>query len=247
MDNDYRSANNTNTDKNTLKTLSQHRNEVVRAAVAYNSNSDTETLLSLVGDKSKCVRDNLHNNRSTFDGSHYVVKFTKNIKFRLICEDDADFILSLRLNEKLNKNLSKVENNLKKQIHWIKEYKKKEEKRLEFYFIIESLDDEKLGAVRLYDFIEDSFCWGSWLLKIDSPNYASIESALSVYEFGFERLGFQHSHFDVRKGNEKVIKFHKRFGANIVDEDELNFYFKFDKETYYSSKVKYTKFFTPNN
>jgi len=34
----------------------------------------------------------------------------------------------------------------------------------------------------------------------------------------------------VRKGNNKVIAFHKRFGAKIVNEDELNYYFIFEKK-----------------
>ena len=57
----------------------------------------------------------------------------------------------------------------------------------------------------------ESFCWGSWLIKEDAPKTTAIESSLQIYEFGFYSLGF-----DVRKGNDKVIAFHQRFGAKII-------------------------------
>ena len=113
------------------------------------------------------------------------------------------------------------------QKEWIKNYKQREKDKKEFYFLIESKDEEKLGLVRMYDFRNDSFCWGSWLIKEDAPKTTAIESALQIYEFGFYSLGFEKSHFDVRKGNDKVISFHQRFGAKIVDEDELDYFFNF--------------------
>lgn len=66
---------------------------------------------------------------------------------------------------------------------------------------------------------EDSFCWGSWIIKDSSPSYVAIESALCIYEFAFNTLGFRQSHFDVRKNNVKVVAFHQRCKARIVRED----------------------------
>ncbi len=99
-----------------------------------------------------------------------------------------------------------------------------------------------LGLVRVYDLKKDSFCWGSWLIKNGAPKSTAIESSLQIYEFGFGELGFQQSHFDVRKENQKVVVFHERFGAVRVNEDELNYYFIFKESTYQNTKRKYKKF-----
>ena len=177
-----------------------------------------------------------------------VKNITKHIYFKLVEADDAVFILSLRTDESKNKYLSHVNSELASQKQWIIDYKLRELKNLEYYYIIMSKEVEQLGVVRLYDFREDSFCWGSWILKNDAPVYSAIESALYVYEIGFCQLGFERSHFDVRKENKKVVNFHNRFGASIVKEDGLNYYFTFSKSGYFETRRKYKKFFCqPDN
>jgi RimJ/RimL family protein N-acetyltransferase len=156
--------------------------------------------------------------------------------------EDAPFVIELRTNSKKNKFLSSIETDIKKQKEWIHAYKKRENTQEEFYFIIESKTYEKLGLVRMYDFISQSFCWGSWLIKDNAPKTTAIESALQIYEFAFYQLNFLESHFDVRKGNEKVIAFHQRFGAKIIDEDELDYFFHFKKKDYEITKKKYKRY-----
>ena len=170
----------------------------------------------------------------------------KNIIMRTVEVEDARFIFDMRQNEAKTKYLSKINGTIEDQKEWIREYKKRENENKEFYFVIGSKDNEKLGLVRMYDFkdIKDkkSFCWGSWIIKDDAPKTTAIESALQIYEFGFGKLNFDMSHFDVRKANDKVIAFHKRFGAKIVNEDELNYYFYFLKEDFDNIRKKYRKY-----
>lgn len=166
----------------------------------------------------------------------------KNINLRTVEINDAEFIYSQRKNETKTKYLSKTTGTVSDQKEWIKTYKQREEHKQEFYFIIESKQNEKLGLVRLYNFIDDSFCWGSWLIKDNSPKYTAIESALQVYEFAFYSLEFEQSHFDVRKGNDKVIAFHKRFGAITTGETDLDFLFNITKEAYEQTKQKYKRY-----
>jgi len=174
----------------------------------------------------------------------------KNINLRTVELEDAEFIYTMRKNQKKTKYLSKVTGTVESQKEWIKNYKQREQDKKEFYFVIESKDEEKLGLVRMYDFKDDSFlgnsqssfCWGSWLIKEDAPKTTAIESALQIYEFGFYRLGFEKSHFDVRKGNDKVISFHQRFGAKIVDENALDYFFNFEKSDYETIKEKYKRY-----
>lgn len=165
----------------------------------------------------------------------------KSINLRLVELSDAKFIYDMRQGSK-SKYLSAVNSTVDSQIEWIKEYKKREFKGSEYYFVIESKNNESLGLVRLYDFRDDSFCWGSWIIKDGAPPNCSIESVLCVYDFAFYQLGFTKSHFDVRKDNIKVIAFHKKFGAIINGEDDENYYFNFALEDYVKTRKKYAKF-----
>lgn len=63
------------------------------------------------------------------------------INFRLVEETDAAFINSLRKNKKFNKFLSYVDDNISKQVKWIKEYKVREANEEEYYFIIQRNDN----------------------------------------------------------------------------------------------------------
>lgn len=162
----------------------------------------------------------------------------KTLRLRLVDEGDADFILSLRLDERYNTFLSAVSPDLVAQKQWIEQYKHDEQAGNQFYFIIERKDGTPCGTVRIYDLREDSFCWGSWILNQNKTRYSALESAFLVYEFGLEHLGFEKSHFDVMKGNKGVIKFHQRMGAVQVDEDEQNLYFEITKYAVENAKRK---------
>lgn len=155
---------------------------------------------------------------------------SKTIRLRLIEENDANFVLTLRLDSNYNQFLSAVTPDLDSQIAWIKKYKEDENAGKQFYFIIEKLDGTPCGTVRLYDFTEDSFCWGSWILNENKTRFSALESAFLVYQFAFDELGFTKCHFDVRKGNEKVISFHEKMGAEKTGETELDFLFEITKE-----------------
>ena len=163
---------------------------------------------------------------------------SKSIRLRFVEETDAQFILKLRLDEQYNQFLSAVSPDLQSQKDWIRKYKNDEKAKSQFYFIIERLDGTPCGTVRVYDLKEDSFCWGSWILNEDKTRYAALESAFLVYKFGFEVLGFKKSHFDVMKGNERVISFHKKMGAVETGEDEQNYYFEINDSAVYAMQEK---------
>ncbi|UQB42409.1 GNAT family N-acetyltransferase [Thiomicrospira microaerophila] len=166
----------------------------------------------------------------------------KSINLRLAALSDAEFILALRTQTDKTRHLNPVENNLKNQQQWLKAYQLRQQAGLEYYFIIESQQHEPLGLVRVYDLQPESFCWGSWLIKDGAPQTTAIQSALLIYEFGFQQLGYKKAHFDVRKANQRVIAFHQRFGARIIGEDALNYYFNYTYEDYLTIKQKYRRF-----
>lgn len=167
---------------------------------------------------------------------------SKTIRFRLIEEGDAEFVLSLRIDGKYNTYLSKVTSDLDAQRKWIAEYKKDESKGEQYYFIIELNDGVPCGTVRLYDFKDDSFCWGSWILNESKTKYAALESAFLVYQFGFEQLKFKKSHFDVMKGNKQVIAFHRKLGAIEISSDDERYYFEIEKKSIESKKKHFARF-----
>lgn len=159
--------------------------------------------------------------------------------FRNAQPEDAEWIVTLRTDVRIAKYLSATSAEIKKQIDWLKQYAVSEDQA---YFIIEANDGELLGTVRLYDQQGNSFCWGSWILKERAPQSAAIESALMVYSYAIDYLGFKTSHFDVRKGNEHVWRFHERFGAVRVAETEHNFIYKISAESISASRQKYKKY-----
>ncbi|MDP2761871.1 MAG: GNAT family N-acetyltransferase [Sideroxyarcus sp.] len=159
--------------------------------------------------------------------------------FRNAQPEDAELIVALRTDTRIAKYLSVTSAEIAKQIDWLKQYAGGEDQA---YFIIEANDGEKLGTVRLYDPQGDSFCWGSWILKEGAPQSAAIESALMVYSYAIDCLGFKNAHFDVRKENEHVWRFHERLGAVRVAEKEHDFIYKISGESIAASRQRYKKY-----
>ncbi len=114
------------------------------------------------------------------------------------------------------------------QVTWLEEYADKID---QVYFIIETIAGVPLGAVRLYDANGDSFCWGSWALKDGAPHSAAIESALMVYSYATDHLGFRAAHqLNVCKENENMCRFHESFGAERIRETESFYVYQINLE-----------------
>ncbi len=158
-----------------------------------------------------------------------------NVVFRNANKEDAAFVLELRLDPVKGRHLSKTSNDLNDQIAWLEKYEKDDS---QIYFIIESRGGERFGTIRLYDKKDDSFCWGSWILKEGRPSGFALESALMVYHFALG-LGFTKSHFDVRKGNDSVWKFHERFGAQRVEETDEDYIYNISIDAIQKSLEQY--------
>jgi len=121
---------------------------------------------------------------------------------------DAPFIHAQRVHPRNAAQLSATSPRLADQVAWMQRYAGDPGQA---YFVIEALDGQPLGTVRLYDAREDSFCWGSWTLSAQAAPTAAMESALLVYRYALDTLGFAQSHFQVNRGNLKVQRFHEQF------------------------------------
>ena len=89
------------------------------------------------------------------------------------------FILQLRNDPVKGKYLSSTSSDLELQIAWLEKYAIDNS---QIYFIIEDKNGERFGTIRLYDVKENSFCWGSWILREGRPSGFAMESALLVYQ-----------------------------------------------------------------
>lgn len=154
------------------------------------------------------------------------------LRLRLVTPEDAPFIHGLRTDPAYNRHLSPVTGTVEDQRVWILAYKAREAAGEEYYYIIERLDGVPCGVVRLYGITEDSFTWGSWILNADKPPKAALESALLIYDIGFQQLKLTRAVFDVRVDNERTLQFHRRFGAKETGSDPENLYFELTRSRF---------------
>lgn len=167
----------------------------------------------------------------------------KTLVLRDATVDDAEFILGLRTDEVKSRHLSRTSGALADQQAWLAAYARRDG---EAYFVIEDLAGAKLGTVRLYDARvidgQSSFCWGSWILSDAAPSSAAIESALIVYAYALDTLGFTNAHFQVNLANERVCAFHERFGARRVSQDEVEIEYTLANASIREAMRRYARF-----
>lgn len=161
------------------------------------------------------------------------------LSVRLVQESDAPFILKLRTDPKLSKFVHPVENNLQGQIDWIREYKIREAKGEDYYFIFYS-NKTPIGLNRIYNITENSSTGGSWLCSKEATIEESIATSFITLEIQ-DLFDIPDGPFNVSKGNNQVLKFHLRMGAEIVYEDDIEYTLRRNKEKFLIAKNKYIK------
>ncbi|KIN71526.1 GNAT family N-acetyltransferase [Sulfitobacter guttiformis] len=155
------------------------------------------------------------------------------LSLRLAQPQDAAYIHALRMDPTYNRHLSAVTGTVEDQANWIRRYKVREAEGSEYYYVIERrLDAQACGLVRLYDITGNQFTWGSWILDHNKPPKAALESAVLIYQIGFQRLGKNLSVFDVRGDNARTLAFHARFGAVETGKDNKDVFFHYRAEQF---------------
>ena len=156
---------------------------------------------------------------------------------RLVREEDAEFIVKLRTNERNARFIHSTNPNIETQREWIKYYKEREANGEDYYFIFYS-QDKPVGVIRIYDidYREKKATAGSWVCEPDLPLQIPICILIICRDIMFNLLGMEKDCFDVRKGNRQVQRVHKMMGAEIVAEDELNYYFELPKTVFQEKK-----------
>ncbi len=164
--------------------------------------------------------------------------------FRLVEIEDAEFILSLRNNEKLSKHINPTSTNIEEQVKWIKEYKIREEKGEDFYVICLKEDKKtRLGLNRIYNITEDTFEFGSWLYSPDAGSNVAVLGELFTKALAFEHLGCKICKMSTMKKNKRVLWYCKSYSPKFTGEDESSFYFESDYGNFKAHRSKYLKLF----
>jgi RimJ/RimL family protein N-acetyltransferase len=156
--------------------------------------------------------------------------------YRPVQIEDAQFILDLRSDPKLNKYISATPPLLEDQEEWIKRYFERNLKGKDYYFIACDLTGTPSGTVRVYDVQDKEATGGSWVVKPNSSIGLSLESFLVPMYMTFEILGKDIMNIDVRMENKRVLRWHEMCGALFIKEDQLNKYYNYDRNIYNKSK-----------
>jgi hypothetical protein len=167
-----------------------------------------------------------------------------NIKLRLVEESDAKFIVDIRTDPTKSKFISSTNSDLEEQKKWIRNYKNREKNEEEFYYIAIDENDEKFATYRLYNKNNDSIEVGSFVSKPlykFALNVIKVDVILKTHVF--EVLGYNSLNFEVRKKNKSVISYHNKFKPILIKEDELNYYYKLEKRSFFANKNKFEKLF----
>jgi RimJ/RimL family protein N-acetyltransferase len=152
---------------------------------------------------------------------------------------DAQFVLALRTDARKKRYISTTSPDLASQVEWLERYAADAGQA---YFIVESMDAEPLGTVRMYDPRGTSFCFGSWIIRQGAPAACAVESVLLLYHYALDELGFSESYFSVRKPNRSVWHFMERFGARRTGENDLDYLYETDRASVTHAFGRYSRY-----
>lgn len=159
---------------------------------------------------------------------------------RLVNEDDAEFIVELRSDPKLRRFIHASDGDVKKQIEWTREYKKREAEGLEYYFIYE-FEGTPIGLNRIYNREENRATTGSWVVTPFLPLNIMFATLLIEREIYFDILNYEVDYIDVRKENKQVWHLHRRLGAIQYGETELDYLFIVNRDDFHNKVTKFKK------
>ncbi len=166
---------------------------------------------------------------------------------RFVNEEDAEFIIKLRTDPKLGKLIHDTDGSYEKQLEWIRNYKVRERKGEDYYFIFYK-DGERVGLYRLYCIHDTTFTSGSWVFSPDASFECCIAASIMLRELAFEQMGMElEDGWDgVHVNNKKVIKFNKMIGlketGRFMDVKGEYLAMQMTKEDFEKNKPKLLKY-----
>lgn len=162
------------------------------------------------------------------------------LKVRLVNEDDANFILRLRTNNKLSRHIHSTMDDVERQRQWIRDYKEREREGREYYFLFFK-DNKPIGVSRISNIFEYFGLGGSWLCDPDNDPTVSMITPFLGDDICFDIIGLSYIVFDVRKANTHVWKFHESRGAVKIGESDIDNYYYMYKDNYLAKRNKFLR------
>lgn len=161
------------------------------------------------------------------------------IAARSICLEDANFVVSLRLDSGRGQFLTNIDRSVEAQRRWLQGYLQDENQA---YFVIHDVETcSPVGLVRMYGPRGNFFSWGSWIFLPGCDSFLAFESAMLIYQYAF-LLGFEAAYFDVRRSNISVRRFHEKLGAVEVSSDRRDVFYEFLGPDIQAAFCKYSRF-----
>ena len=158
------------------------------------------------------------------------------LKVRLVNDGDAEFILSLRADPVRTKYMITLDNEIRFQEEWIKEYKKREKRGLDYYFIYSNMNNMSIGVNRIskIDTEKKTAKSSSWIV-VTGLKYESIKMLAIKNEIAFNLLNIKALWGEVHRENYKAIRINKLFGYNFKDLREDFLYITIEKEDFFKA------------
>jgi RimJ/RimL family protein N-acetyltransferase len=165
----------------------------------------------------------------------------KHLRLRTANEDDAEFILSLRLDPELSRFINETDPSIEKQRAWIRQRREAPD---DYHMIIQTHDRRRLGTIAVYniDAVDNTFEWGRWIIHRAAPFYTALESALLCYQLAFVDLRLATAIFGTNKQNTRVISFNLKLGAKVCRTTTDAVWFRFTKEDFVRIKPRYKRY-----
>lgn len=152
----------------------------------------------------------------TLDENFLLEKY--GLKVRLVNENDANFILSLRSDPNRTKYMLTLDNEIENQKKWIQEYKKREKDGLDYYFIYSNKTGEPIGLNRAshIDYSSRTAKVSSWI-AVEGLKYEPLIMILLGNEIVFKLIGVDETWGELHKSNNSAHKILKLFGYKLKD------------------------------
>lgn len=147
------------------------------------------------------------------------------LKMRLVNENDADFIVSLRSNPQLTKYMVTLSDDIAKQKEWIANYKLLEREGKDYYFIFE-IEEKKMGVLRIsyIDMNGKTAKAANWI-KIPSERSVTVKMFTLWFFVIFDVLKLDSFYSDVHKDNERSLRYFKEYNFSCSNNPNENEHF----------------------
>ena len=134
------------------------------------------------------------------------------IRLRPVAVADAEFIIALRSHPRVQGKVGDTAPDLALQQQWIEKYFQREG---DYYFIVETTAGKPVGTIGIYDVKDGVGQWGRWII-LPEVQVAAFPAVVLVHQIAFDVLGLTALTGSAVSTAEKVLGFHRRFGAEFT-------------------------------